>query len=74
MSLGSGKITCKHCGEKKLADDFYRDRKLTEGKRWICAECYVEWLIEIGAEQNIIEYVAECNGIELQQKLFLGGQ
>ena len=70
MGLGGGKITCKHCGEEKLADDFYRDRQLPKGKRWICAECYVDWLIEIGAEQKIINYIAECNGIELQQKLF----
>ena len=69
MSLGSGKITCKHCDKKKRPGDFYRDRQLPKGKRWICAECYVDWLIEIGAEQNVIEYIAECNGIRLQQKL-----
>ena len=70
MGLGGGKITCKHCGEKKRPGGFYRDSQLPEVEKWICAECYVDWLIEIGAEQKIIEYIAECNGIELQQKLF----
>ena len=70
MSLGAGNIICKHCNEKKKAGDFYRDSQLPEGKKRICAECYVDWLIKIDVEQKIIEYIAKCNGVELQQKLF----
>lgn len=62
--------TCKHCGEKRKVGRFYHDSGLPEGEKEICAYCYVDYLIDIGAKKKVIEHTAHCNDIELQKSLF----